>query len=57
MIHSLKKVIYTNQRPCERDVGMFLKKFDEWSYEDEYRLVSHAVKETPQWKPWSLGDT
>lgn len=48
VIHSLKKVIYTNQRPCERDVDMVFKKSNEWDYEDEYRLVSHAVKGTPQ---------
>ena len=37
VIHSLKNVIYTNQRPCERDVDMFFKKFDEWSYKDNIR--------------------
>ncbi|MFV9972855.1 MAG: DUF2971 domain-containing protein [Francisella endosymbiont of Hyalomma asiaticum] len=37
VIHSLKNVIYINQRPCERNVDMFFKKFDEWSYKDNIR--------------------
>lgn len=56
VIHSLKKVIYTDERPCERDADKFIKKSTEWGYENEYRLISCAVKGTPQWGPgvWEI---
>lgn len=52
----IRKVQYTSLRPNEADIEAIFKKSEEWSYEDEYRLVSTAKKGLPQWGPgiWNI---
>jgi hypothetical protein len=45
----IKKVQYTKSRPNEEDREAIFKKSEEWSYEDEYRIVSSAMQGDPQW--------
>jgi hypothetical protein len=45
----IRKVQYTSFRPNEEDKEAIFIKSEEWSYEDEYRIVSSAKKGHPQW--------
>ncbi len=51
-----KKVIYTSTRPSGDDTDALLKKSVEWSYEDEYRIISRSQSGTPEWGPgiWNI---
>lgn len=54
-----EKVIYTNARPSGDDSNALLKKSVEWSYEDEYRIISRSQLGTPEWGPgvWNISPT
>ncbi len=52
----IKEVIYTKDRPGEDEIDALVKKYEEWRYEKEYRIVSSMKSGNPGWGPgiWNI---
>ncbi len=56
LVARLGKVDYKKSRPKAHDNDVWLRKSEEWSYEDEYRLISEMQSGEPAWGPglWNI---